>query len=212
MNVRRVAREDCVPFFLDRHYAKRVPQVHYACGLFVNDRLEGVVSFGKPASPAPCVGVCGPVYAWAVWELNRLALNSTVERNAASFLVAHACRMFGMDEGLAVVISWADTGAGHIGYVYQACNWLYTGCSKPRTDPKMDGGSHPRHYDKTKMQDRQERHPKHRYVHFCGDTRKVKECRKQLRWDVLPYPKGDTLRHSGHDVVRRDLFSALPGV
>jgi hypothetical protein len=34
--------------------------------------------------------------------------------------------------------------------------------------------------------------PKHRYVHFAGDRRKLRELREALMLTPLPYPKRDT--------------------
>jgi hypothetical protein len=33
-----------------------------------------------------------------------------------------------------IVVSYADTAMGHIGYIYQASNFLFTGTTKERTD------------------------------------------------------------------------------
>ena len=59
-------------FLLPRHYSGRVPSISKAFGWFVKGELKAVCTFGKPASPALCVGVCGEKYADRVYELNRL--------------------------------------------------------------------------------------------------------------------------------------------
>ena len=73
-------------------------------------------------------------------------------------------------------MSYADTkpseGApeGHLGTVYAATNWLYTGTSTPFAD-KVRGQMI-------------ERSSKHRYVFFLNAADK-----KLLQWETLPYPK-----------------------
>lgn len=90
------------------------------------------------------------------------------------------------------IVSYSDTAMGHIGYVYQATNWLYTGMTKARTDMRNKNGKHPRHYEKGE-QIRVERSAKHRYVYMTGD--KEKQI-KSLQWKIYPYPKGNSIRYN----------------
>lgn len=85
----------------------------------------------------------------------------------------------------------------HHGYIYQACNFIYTGCTKERTDIWTPKGMHPRHYqdfkdDENQTKYRKVRTAKHRYVYFCThDRKKLKEWQNDLTFPILPYPKGD---------------------
>ena len=49
--VEKISYADTKPFILDIHYAKRMPSISYAYGLFDNDELVGIISYGSPASP-----------------------------------------------------------------------------------------------------------------------------------------------------------------
>jgi hypothetical protein len=138
MIVKPVTREQYLPFLLDVHYAGRSPSVSFAYGLFVGEALEGVVTYGTPSSATLRRGVAGDDYIKNVFELNRLCLLSN-EKNHASFLVAKSLRLIGGDR---IIVSFADTSQGHVGYVYQACNFLYTGLSAKRTDWKVRGLEH----------------------------------------------------------------------
>ena len=64
--------QTAVDFLLPRHYSGRVPSISQAFGWYINGELKAVCSFGKPASPAPCKGVCGEKWKDNVYELNRL--------------------------------------------------------------------------------------------------------------------------------------------
>lgn len=68
------------------------------------------------------------------------------------------------------IVSYADTEHGHIGYVYQATNFFYTGCTKARTDKIGVNGGHSRHYKQGEAK-RQNRSAKHRYVTITGTKR-----------------------------------------
>jgi hypothetical protein len=81
----------------------------------------------------------------------------------------------------------------HHGYVYQACNFLYTGETKRRTDKYTEGNKHGRHYDNDKQSGfRKVRSAKHRYVFFATNKKWLKkEYLENLNYPILPYPKGD---------------------
>lgn len=97
------------------------------------------------------------------------------------------------------VVSYADTGWGHVGYVYQATNFLYTGMSAKRVDTYQPEGKHCRNYDKDNHSDlHQTRNPKHRYVYLVGNKRERREMLKELRYPIMPYPKGES-RHYDTD-------------
>ena len=51
-SVERISYADTKPFILDIHYAKRMPSISYAYGLFKDNNLIGMVSYGSPPSPA----------------------------------------------------------------------------------------------------------------------------------------------------------------
>ena len=38
------------PFILEKHYAQRMPNLMFVYGLYDNDELIGICSFGSPAS------------------------------------------------------------------------------------------------------------------------------------------------------------------
>ena len=197
--VRRISYEDTKPFILGIHYARRMPCVQYAFGLFVGGVLIGCVTYGQPASPFLCKGLAGPENRKNVLELNRLVILPEYNgSNSASFLVGQSLKML---PSHSFVVSYADYGGwGHVGYVYQATNFLYTGMTKARTDKYSESG-HPRHYLPNETR-RQPRSAKHRYVYLVGDRRDRKQMRKELRYPVLTeYPKGDTRRYDVYNPV-----------
>lgn len=153
------------------------------------------MTYGTPASPALCRGLAGEKNRKHVLELNRLVLLPEYSGdNRASFLIAHSLKML---PSRTFVVSYADTAWSHVGYVYQATNWLYTGMSAKRVDTYQPGGLHPRAYNKNDHSDLyQTRSQKHRYVYLVGNKREKREMRKELIYKVLPeYPKGDETRY-----------------
>ena len=87
-----------------------------------------------------------------------------------------------------IIVSYADTAQNHTGYVYQACNFYFTGTTKPRTDMASKDGKHSRHSlgDKNK---RVKRSAKHRYVYLIGNKKQIKYLKSCLNYPILKYPK-----------------------
>lgn len=172
------------PFILDIHYAKRKPSMSYVFGMYDNEELIGICTFGSPASPSLCKGIAGEKNKSKVIELNRLVLKNN-QKNEASYLVGQSLKLLPKPK---IIVSYADTAQNHTGIVYQATNFLFTGTSKPRTDIAGKDGKHSRHHlgDKTK---RVYRSAKHRYVYINANKKDKKQLLKELNYPILEYPK-----------------------
>ena len=191
--VRRITYDEAKPFLLEIHYARRMPCITDAFGLFVDGAIIGCVTYGVPASRPLCIGLAGEENSENVRELNRLCILPEYNGggyNYASYLVAHSLKM--LPNGT-FVVSYADTAWSHVGYVYQATNFLYTGMSAKRVDVFQPEGLHPRAYDKENHSDlMQTRSQKHRYVYLVGNKSTRRKMLKQLKYPVYDkYPKGD---------------------
>jgi hypothetical protein len=199
------------PWLLEKHYARRMPSISYAFGAYVNGELIGVVTYGTSASSTLRQGVCGKGWQDHVIELNRLVCSN--EKNIASELVGRSMQMLPRPS---IVVSYADTEQGHIGYVYQATNFIYTGLSSKFKDPKVKGLEHQHHatyaHGMTNAQVVEkygvdnvyfvERARKHRYVFFVGSKTQKKQMIKDLTYKVFSYPKGDTQRYNAGGLVK----------
>lgn len=197
--VQQIKGKEAHPFILNIHYARRIPSISYAYGLFLDGDLIGAVTYGTPPSSTLCRGVCGDKYQSNVLELNRLVLKCN-RKNEASRLVAGSIRLLPKPR---IIVSFADTEQNHTGYVYQATNFLYTGTSATFRDPQVKGLEHQHHatyaHGLTNKQVVEkygadnvyfvERSSKHRYVAFTGNRKQRAEMLAALKYQVLPYPK-----------------------
>jgi hypothetical protein len=210
MKVLPIKNEETYPWLLQKHYAKRIPQIMFAFGLYEESQLVGVVTYGIPASPALCMGICGKEYSDKVLELNRVCLLNN-DKNQASFLVANSIKLLPKPS---IVVSYADTGKGHIGYVYQATNFLYTGLSANRVDWTVKGLEHKHSKTlsdgmtlesiKEKYGDDfyySERSRKHRYIYFHGNKTQKKKMTGLLKYQIEPYPKGNSQKYDSGSTV-----------
>lgn len=189
--VKRIHPKETHDFILNKHYAQRLPSISFAYGMFFDDKLEGILTIGKPASNALCEGVCGKEYKEKVYELNRLIVNEGLMPNVLSKFVSTVLRDL-KDKDL-IIVSYADEGMNHHGYIYQATNFLYTGKNKERTDKYTEGNKHSRHYNNENNHLRKVRTSKHRYIYFTNNKKKWTSL---LKYKVEPYPKGDNGRYN----------------
>ncbi len=179
MEVKLITREQTKPFILDTHYAHRMPSISWSFGLYDKDELIGICTYGKPASPSLCVGVCGKEYSKNVWELNRLVLKYN-RPNEASYFVSRTLKLLPRPM---IVVSYADTAQNHEGIIYQATNFLFTGTTKARTDIAGKDGKHSRHHLGDRTQ-RVFRSSKHRYIFFIGSKVERKNMLKALNYPI----------------------------
>lgn len=130
MEVRKVKKYETHDWLLNKHYAKRIPSIIECFGLYYNNVLNGVITFGMPPSSTLAESICGQKYAAHVIELNRLVINDNLPKNALSYFVSESIKNLKGDK---IIVSFADANMNHNGYIYQACNFLYTGTSSNTT-------------------------------------------------------------------------------
>ena len=200
--VRSISSKEAKQLIIAKHYSGRCRASQYAFGLFENEGLVGAVTYGTPSSPQVRRSIC-PSGAARVLELNRLVI-ATATPNAASMLIGRTLRLLPS----AIVVSYADQGQQHIGYVYQATNAWYAGSTTPHDNEYIVDGKrvHPRTLaargiTNPKQWARENGiiaapiEPKHRYVYLVGTKRDTRELASLVAWPLSrDYPKGDLLR------------------
>lgn len=189
---------------IKNHYLHRKCPCSVAFGMFDKrtNELVGVITYGVPCSSTLLKGICGEEEMHNVYELNRLWVSDSVPKNGESYLISSTIRKLDKE----IIVSFADSSQGHVGYVYQATNFLYCGLSAKFRDPKVRGFENKHHatyaHGMTMKQIIEtygeenvyyvDRPRKHRYIYFnCGKFRR-KELLKKLKYKIQPYPKGDS--------------------
>ena len=115
----------CKEWLLKKHYAKRLCSISFSFGLYdTNLILQGVCTFGMPPSSTLAESICGDEYSNIVLELNRLVVNDGLEKNVLSYFVSSCLKSIPQPN---IIVSFSDANMNHYGYIYQACNFLYTG-------------------------------------------------------------------------------------
>lgn len=180
------------------HYLHRKCSAYACFGMFEKEKMLGVIIFGMPPSHSLLKGICGPEESKNVIELSRLWVIDEAPTNSESYFIGNALKMLDKE----IIVSFADTEQKHIGIIYQATNWIYTGLSAKHKEWSIRGlEGHSRAFShkynleslKEMYGDRfyyKERSRKHRYIYFNAKSKKrKKELLEKLRYPILPYPK-----------------------
>ena len=180
------------------HYLHSLPAgTRLAFGVFLGPRLLGALILGvgpkqahslvEGAAPDDCM------------TLTRFWLSNLLPSNSESRVLGVVLRALRRHTNLKFLLSYADPTQGHLGTVYMASGWVYSGLSEPM--PLYDlGDGKPRHSRSlshafgTHSLTHFKAHgifiklvhlpAKHRYVYFLDPS-----WRERLRVEELPYPK-----------------------
>ena len=131
------------PFVKRHHYSGKVcqnSQVHF--GAFLDGDLHGVMSFGPSMDKSRIVGLVRDTGWNEFLELNRMAFDDYLPRNAESYCIGKALRMIKQQAPqIKWVVSFADGTQCGDGTIYRASNFVLTGISKNKTIIEMPDGS-----------------------------------------------------------------------
>ena len=197
MIIKRIDNKTAQNIVIKNHYLHRKAPCSFAFGLFVDDNLVGVVMYGTPSSSTLRKGICGIQEKDNVIELTRLWIDDKIGKNAESYLIGNTIKKVNKE----IVVSFSEIEQGHIGIVYQACSFFYTGLSAKRTNWTIDGinkhcqtiaDKYTAKEIREKFGDRFKIVPrprKHRYIFINAKKKRRKKLLSKLLYPILPYPR-----------------------
>lgn len=200
-STRRVDKATANAVIVQKHYRKTLGVFWEGFGLYENDTLVGVVCYGQPSAPIQKHAFRDRDFR--LYELTRLVVDAGL-KNCASMLIADSLKM--LNEQPSAVISYADSAQGHVGIVYQATNWYYTGAVTahdrlykvdgallhPMSLRDMFGVTKPAEWAKANGIVSVPPSPKHRYFYFNGTKAQRKHMKDRLAYPIMAtYPKAD---------------------
>jgi hypothetical protein len=195
MKVEVIEKSVAARMVIENHYLHRAPNMSIAFGLIFCGRVVGVCTFGFPASRHLQIGACR-TDPGSVIELNRLWVCDTMPKNSESWFVARCLK----ELPPYIVISYADTSVGHVGHIYRALNFKYSGWTDmDRKTPRFDyvvPGKHSRDAFRNgvaQFTERVRRKPKVKYWIVTGDRKQAHKLEKlctwpRFCWKALPPP------------------------
>ncbi len=191
------------PLLRDHHYLGR----RTADPMFCFAWREAGGLLGDTGEPKAAIVYTAPINRYfgdGAVELARLVRRPEVDAPLSKF-VAWSLRWLKANTKLAYCLSYADSGAGHHGGIYQALNFDYVMLSKGHAawkNPETGETVSARAFDQRRPGyrdgwERTKSAPKYLYVRALGERRKNLLAR--FGWQPLPYPKPDM-----HDALCSD--------
>lgn len=199
MAVSHVSTSDVQEFARRYHYTGVGNNANWRWGLWHGVILHGVVSYNLPTRSV-CASVFGEEHLHKVWHMGRLILSEESPHNSESRLIGGSLKAIQREyPDVWAVLTYAATDAGHLGYVYQATNALYTGTGgDPVYYVDQDGKRRGTHLDghgvgaERAAEMGWTRHQggvKHRYLYVLGSKTQRRQRLDQLRLPQMSYPK-----------------------
>lgn len=207
IRIKKITFSEAKGFIKKNHYSHTMPVTNIFLGFSYKSILNCVIVYGSGASYR--LGNSLPSSHFL--ELTRLFSGDDAPKNTESYCIGQSIKYIKKYRpDIKVLVSFADPSKGHVGYIYQATNWLYTGLTLQAGNAiyEVDGVRiHPRtllkKYNTSKKEvleflkqdnpnskiERIKNSRKHRYVMFIGNKKENKQMRNSLKYKILSYPK-----------------------
>ena len=195
-HIRQIPTKLAQEIVVKNHYLHRKAPCSFAWGLYIMDEIVGVIMYGTPSSAPLRRGIAGDDEKDNVIELTRLWIDDKIGKNAESYLIGNTVKKVNKE----IVVSYAEIEQGHLGTVYQACSFLYTGLSAKRTNWPVEGidkhcqtiaDKHTSEELKAKYGSKFKLVPrprKHRYVFINAKKKRRLELIDKLKYPIQQYP------------------------
>lgn len=207
LEVRRVPVKEIRRAIVAGHYSGVMPDATQdAFGAYQNEKLVAAVAYGPGGNSKSLSAIIQGIDNTTGRELIRLWVHPEAPKNTASYTVSRSLKL--LPREVELVVSFADSGQNHAGYVYQALNFYYLGMSNEGIRYVDSTGTevtarlaniyrlrNPDKYgDKTMKEIRADlgwtpikSHAKHRYA--LGLNKGKRSINKQLAKMSQPFPK-----------------------
>lgn len=116
-------------FVRKHHYSgKVVPNSKLHLGAFLDGKLHGVMSYGASMDKSKIVGLVADTKWNEFIELNRMAFDDYLPRNAESYCIAKSIKLIKKNAPhIKWIVSFADACSCGDGTIYRASNFVLTG-------------------------------------------------------------------------------------
>ncbi len=208
VKIKEITFKEASKFIKEGHYSHTMPVTNLFLGFSYKSELNCVIVFGTGA----CYRLRDSLPNHNVLELVRLFSLDNAPKNMESYCISQSIKYIKQNKPeIKILVSFADPSQGHVGYVYQATNWFYTGLTLQAGNAIYEVNGiriHPRtllkKYNTTNKKEALEflqrdnpnsvicqvkNNQKHRYLMFIGNHKENNDMLKNLKYSILPYPK-----------------------
>jgi hypothetical protein len=174
-----------------------------------DDKLMGCVVFSVPVGAQVHKGISPEIKNQnEVFELTSLWVSDELGKNTESWAISQSMDFIRKNyKNIKVLISYSDIGQKHLGYIYQATNWIYQGqffhkdilysFDEGRTWKHNKGLRNvykaTTHEELVKILPKpflfKYTSPKHRYLYILGNKVERRKIFSSLVYKPFPYPK-----------------------
>jgi hypothetical protein len=227
--IRPIHKNIAKGLIVKNHYSHKWTMCSYALGVFLKnqknemfeenvDDLIGCVVYGGPVGRSSAMSICDNVSIQEVIELTRLWIKDGVGKNIESYVISQSLKWLKNNTNIKIILSYADDEQGHLGTIYQATNFLFTGrnsdtnlmpnysisLSGPETGYKWihsrtvsaTYGSHNVEHLKKCIGHtfyRKKEASKLRYIYIIAKDKDKRLILKNLKHKSVPYPKNNNI-------------------
>ena len=127
--IKEITKYVATEFIMSRHYSPVMPKLtkHY-CGYYVDDVLQGVVTFGWGTRPKHTIQILFPTLDTTdYYEIGKMCMDDSMGKNSETQMLSKVLTWLIQNTTIKFLFTWADGLVGKPGYVYQAFNFLYGG-------------------------------------------------------------------------------------
>ena len=127
--IKEITKYVATEFIMSRHYSPVMPKLtkHY-CGYYVDDVLQGVVTFGWGTRPKHTIQKLFPTLDTTdYYEIGKMCMDDSMGKNSETQMLSKVLTWLKQNTTIKFLFTWADGLVGKPGYVYQAFNFLYGG-------------------------------------------------------------------------------------
>jgi hypothetical protein len=207
--VKKVPANEATKFFIKNHYTHSCNGLSIAYGFYNENEMVCLIGFGRPSGKNLAASIWNGGNDKNTLELLRMFSFDYCPKNTESYCISKSIKQLRMDmPNVKMLVSYADTSAGHVGYIYQASNWMFIGTGSNERKIFVDGIRQHRRslyarYGTSSIQklkcilgDRivssNDRFMKNKYIYpITKGKTEHREVVDSLKVVSIPYPKGD---------------------
>lgn len=222
--IKQIENKIAKEYMEQNHYTKSCALGIVSYGWFEGDEMVGAIVFSQPAGKFTASGIWNGGNMKNTLEFIRMFLLDEASVKESEFISKAISQLRQDMPQVKVLVTYADQQAGHIGYIYQATNWMYIGTAANERKIFIDGervhrrslnskygtSSIPKLQEILKAEGKtiqvsDERYSKHKYIYIIPRGAERKRVMKALKVSKLPYPKGDVTKYDGDTNVFHQL-------
>jgi hypothetical protein len=201
-------------FMIKHHYSHSCNLGIISYAFYYEGEIASVIVFSRPSGKNLAKSIWEDGNDYNTLELIRLFSFDYCPKNTESYCISQSIKQLKIDvPDVKMLVSYADSSAGHIGYIYQSSNWIYIGIGSNERKIFIDGKRQHRRslYRKygtssleilkkqfgDRLQVSEDRFVKNKYIYIVSHSkREKKEIAEKLKVKSIPYPKGDISYYS----------------